>query len=179
MRSKKIRQLTFAAMFAALAIVLSVYPFTFYLPSGSRITFREIPIFLCSFSLGPVMGGLCALIADFAGTLISSSGNAWNPLFALNAALTGVLPGLLFRYVFRQQGRTLRTVLSIIPVNLIVSLFLVTLWLHVLRFDGGVPFWAHLALRLPLVAALTAVQIVLVRILYPAVRRGLEGGNKS
>lgn len=179
MRSKKIRQLTFAAMFAALAIVLSVYPFTFYLPSGSRITFREIPIYLCSFSLGPVMGGLCACIADLVGTMISSSGNAWNPLFALNALLTGMLPGLLFRYVFRGQNRTLRTALSIIPVNLVVSLFLVTLWLHVLHFDGGVPFWAHLLLRLLLVAVMTAVQILAVRILYPVVEKGLEGGEKA
>ena len=176
MRSLKTRQLTAAAMFAALAVILSIYPFTFYLPDSSRITFREIPIFLCSFSLGPVMGGLCAFIADLVGTFISSSGNAWNPLFALNAVLTGVLPGLLFRYVFKNQNRTLSTALSIIPVNILVSLFLTTLWLHVLRFDGGVPLWAHLLLRLPLVAAMTAIQILVVRLLYPVVQRLIQGG---
>ena len=179
MRRITTRHLTFAALFAALAIVLSVYPFTFYLPSGSRITFREIPIYLCSFSLGPVLGGLCALISDLVGTMISSSGNAWNPLFALNALLSGVLPGILFRYVFKGQRPTLRTALSIIPVNLLVSLFLVTLWLHILHFDGGVPFWAHLALRLLLVAVMTAVQILAVRMLYPVVEKGLQGGKSA
>ena len=179
MRRITTRQLTFAAMFAALAAILSINPFTFYLPDSSRITFREIPIFLCTFTLGPVFGGLCAFIADLCGTFISNSGNAWNPLFALNAVLTGALPGLLFRYVFKSQTRTLRTALSIIPVNLLVSLFLVTLWLHVLHFDGGVPFWAHLLLRLLLVAVMTAVQILAVRILYPVVERGIEGGNGS
>lgn len=179
MRRIKTRQLTAAAMFAALAVVLSIYPFTFYLPDSSRITFREIPIFLCSFSLGPVMGGLCAFIADLCGTFISSSGNAWNPLFALNAVLTGVLPGLLFRYVFKNQKRALSTTLSIIPVNILVSLFLTTLWLHVLRFDGGVPFWAHLLLRLTLVATMTAVQIGVVLVLYPVVQRVIYGGEKK
>lgn len=179
MRRITTRQLTAAAMFAALAVVLSIYPFTFYLPDGSRITFREIPIFLCSFSLGPVMGGLCAFIADLCGTFISSSGNAWNPLFAMNAVLTGVLPGILFRYVFRNQKRALSTALSIIPVNILVSLFLTTLWLHVLRFDGGVPFWAHLLLRLTLVAVMTAVQIAVVLVLYPVVQRVIHGGEKK
>jgi ECF transporter S component (folate family) len=160
-------RLAFAAMFAALAVVLSIYPFTFFLPDSSRITFREIPIFLCSFSLGPVFGGLCAFIADLCGTFISNSGAAWNPLFALNAVLTGVLPGLLFRYVFKNEKLTLSAALSIIPVNVLVSLFLTTLWLHLLGFDGGVPFWAHLLLRLLLVAVMTAVQIIVVRLLYP------------
>ncbi len=177
MRRITTRQLTFAAMFAALAAILSINPFTFYLPDSSRITFREIPIFLCSFSLGPVFGGLCAFIADLCGTFISNSGNAWNPLFALNAVLTGVLPGVLFRYVFRNQGRTLSTALSIIPVNIVVSLFLVTIWLHVLHFDGGVPLWAHLLLRMPLVALMTAVQILAVRLLYPVVMKGIQGGK--
>ena len=179
MRRITTRQLTAAAMFAALAVVLSIYPFTFYLPDGSRITFREIPIFLCTFTLGPVWGGLRAFASDLIGTFISNSGNAWNPLFAMNAVLTGVLPGILFRYVFRNQKRALSTALSIIPVNILVSLFLTTLWLHVLRFDGGVPFWAHLLLRLTLVAVMTAVQIAVVLVLYPVVQRVIHGGEKK
>ena len=174
MRRNATIRLVFAAMFAALAVVLAISPFTFYLPDGSRITFREIPIFLCSFTLGPVYGGLCAFVADFCGTLVSNSGAAWHPLFALNAVLTGVLPGILFRYVFKNEKPTLSTALSIIPVNILVSLFLTTLWLHVLGFDGGIPFAAHLMLRLLLVAVLTAVQILAVRLLYPIVQRGIR-----
>lgn len=173
MRRQATIQLVFAAMFAALAIVLSIYPFTFYLPSGSRITFREIPIYLCSFSLGPVWGGICAAVADFVGTMITNSGKSWDPLFFLNAVLTGVLPGILFRYVFRKKEGTVYIASSIIPVNILVSWFLVTLWLHVNPVYSGVygniPFLAHLLLRLLLVAALTAVQILVVRILYPIV----------
>ncbi len=171
MRRETTLRLVFAAMFAALAVVLSIYPFTFYLPDSSRITFREIPIYLCSFTLGPVFGGLCAFISDLVGTFISNSGSAWNPLFALNAVLTGVLPGVLFRYVFKNEKPTLSTTLSIIPVNILVSLFLTTLWLHVLGFDGGVPFAAHLALRMILVTVMTVVQILVVRVLYPIVLR--------
>ena len=46
MRRITTRKVTFAGMFAALAALLSIYPFTFYLPDFSRITFRENPIFL-------------------------------------------------------------------------------------------------------------------------------------
>ena len=64
MRRITTRQLTFAAMFTALAALLSIYPFTFYIVPSVRITFREVPIYLCSITLGPVFGGLCSFIAD-------------------------------------------------------------------------------------------------------------------
>ncbi|MBQ1821295.1 MAG: folate family ECF transporter S component [Clostridia bacterium] len=183
MRWVTTRQLTFAAMFAALAIVLSIFPLTFYLPSGSRITFREIPIFLCSFSLGPVFGGLCAFVADLVGTFITNSGKNWDILFSLNSVLTGILPGLLFKYVFHKQSSMLYIASSIIPVNILVSWFLSTLWLHVnpvySAAFSGIPFWAHLLFRLLLVASLTAVQIVTVRYLYPVTMKGLKGGDHS
>ena len=102
MRKITTRQLTFAALFAALAVLLSIHPFTFYIGPSIRITFREVPIYLCSITLGPVLGGLCSFIADTCGTFISNSGNAWNPLFALNAVLIGVLPGLLYRLLPRK-----------------------------------------------------------------------------
>ena len=180
MRRITTRQLTFAGMFAALAALLSIYPFTFYLPDFSRITFREIPIYLCSFTLGPVWGGLCALVSDSLGTFISNSGNAWNPMFSLSAVLSGVLPGLLFRYVFKKEKLTLAVTLSIIPVNIAVSLFLTTLWFQLLGYTGGMPFWAYLLIRrLWLVAVMTAIQILIVRALYPVVCKGIQGGNHS
>jgi len=178
MRRITTRQLAFAGMFAALAALLSIYPFTFYLPDSSRITFREIPIFLCAFTLGPVWGGLCALVSDLIGTFISNSGNAWNPMFALSAVLSGVLPGILFRYVFKKEKLTLATTLSIVPVNIAVSLFLTTFWFQLLGFTGGMPFWAYLLIRrLWLVAVMTVVQILIVRALYPVVQRGIQGGD--
>lgn len=180
MRRITTRKLTFAGMFTALAALLSIYPFTFYLPDFSRITFREIPIFLCSFTLGPVWGGLCAFVSDLLGTFISNSGNAWNPMFALSAVLSGVLPGILFRYVFKTERLTLATTLSIVPVNIAVSLFLTTFWFQLLGFTGGMPFWAYLLIRrLWLVSVMTVIQILVVRALYPVVQKGVQGGEHS
>ena len=171
MRRIKTRQVAFSAMFTALAALLSIYPFTFYLPDLSRITFREIPIYLCSLTLGPVWGGLCAFASDLIGTFISNSGNAWNPMFALSAVLSGVLPGLLFHYVFKREKLTLNITLSIVPVNIAVSLFLTTFWFQILGYTGGMPFWAYLLIRrLWLVAIMTVIQILAVRLLYPVVR---------
>ena len=180
MRRITTRKLTFAGMFTALAALLSIYPFTFYLPDFSRITFREIPILLCTFTLGPVWGGLCAFASDLIGTFISNSGNAWNPMFALSAVLSSVLPGVLFRYVFKKENLTLATTLSIVPVNIAVSLFLTTLWFQLLGFTGGMPFWAYLLIRrLWLVAIMTVIQILVVRSLYPVVLIGIQGRDHS
>lgn len=173
------RQLTFAAMFCALSVLLSIHPFTFYLMPSVRITFREIPIYLCSFTLGPMFGGLCAFISDLIGTLISNSGNAWNPLFALDAVLLGVLPGLLYRLLQSRMKRIWATITSIAPVNLLVTLLLASLWLHLLKFDGGLSYWALILSRLPLIAIMTVIQIALVMLLTPLAKRGIEGGEQT
>ena len=170
-------QLTLAAMFAALAVVLSVYPFTFYLTQSIRITFREVPIYLCSITLGPVLGGVCSFIADLCGTFISSSGNAWNPLFALSAILIGIIPGILFRILEPVMKRIPATVIAVTATNGTVSLFLTPLWLHILGFDGGVSYWTLVLSRLPLLAVMTVLHIVLMILLTPVVRRATEGKN--
>ena len=175
MRKTTTLQLTFAAMFAALAVVLSIHPFTFYLTQSIRITFREVPIYLCSVTLGPVLGGICSFIADLCGTLISSSGNAWNPLFALNAVLIGVIPGILFRILEPLIKRIPATIVCITAVNGTVSVFLTPLWLHILGMDGGVSYWMLVLTRLPLIAVMTVLQIVLILLLTPVVRRVTEG----
>lgn len=175
MRKITTRQLTFAALFAALAVLLSIHPFTFYIMPSVRITFREVPIYLCSITLGPVLGGLCSFIADTCGTFISNSGNAWNPLFALNAVLIGVLPGLLYRLLTSRMKRIWATSIAIVATNVLVSVFLTPLWLRILGFNGGLSYWALLLSRLPLIAVMTVVQIILVMLLTPVAKRGIEG----
>lgn len=168
-------QLTFAAMFAALAVVLSIHPFTFYLTQSIRITFREVPIYLCSVTLGPILGGICSFIADLCGTFISSSGNAWNPLFALSAVLTGVIPGILFKILEPIIKRIPATIICIAATNGTVSVFLTPLWLHILGFDGGASYWMLVLTRLPLIAVMTVLHIGLIILLTPVVRRATEG----
>lgn len=175
MRRITTAQLTFAAMFAALAVVLSVYPFTFYLTQSIRITFREVPIYLCSVTLGPVLGGICSFIADLCGTFISGSGNAWNPLFALSAVLIGVIPGLLFKIFEPLVKRIPATIISVAATNGTVSVFLTPLWLHILGMDGGVSYWMLVLTRLPLIAVMTVLQIVVIILLTPVIRRVTEG----
>ena len=93
--------------------------------------------------------------------------------------LIGVLPGLIYRFVEPHMKRIFSTSLAIVPTNLIVSLFLASLWLHVLRFDGGLSYWALLLSRLPLIAVMTVVHIILVMLLTPLAKRGIEGGDSK
>ena len=175
MKGSRTRQIAFAAMFAALAVILSVSPFTFYLTQSIRITFREVPIYLCSTALGPVFGGMCSFIADLCGTFVSNSGNAWNPLFALNAVLIGVLPGLIYRLCSSRLNHIVSTVLSITLTNLSVNVFLTPVWLCILGFNGGLSYWPLLLSRLPLIAGMTVIHILAVLFLTPVVRRFTEG----
>ena len=47
-------------------------------------------------------------------------------------------------------------------------------------YTGGMPFWAYLLIRrLWLVAVMTVVQITVIRILYPVVLKGMQGGKGS
>ena len=66
------------------------------------------------------------------------------------------------------------------PVNIAVALFLTTLWFQILGYTGGMPFWAYLLIRrLWLVAVMTVVQITVIRILYPVILKGIQGGKGS
>ncbi len=82
--------------------------------------------------------------------------------------------------MFKKENLTLATTLSIVPVNIAVALFLTTLWFQILGYTGGMPFWAYLLIRrLWLVAVMTVVQITVIRILYPVVLKGIQGGKGS
>ena len=179
MKGSRTRQIAFAAMFAALAVILSISPLTFYLTQSVRITFREVPIYLCSTALGPVLGGMCSFIADLCGTFISNSGNAWNPLFALNAVLIGVLPGLIYRLCSSRLNHVVSTIIAIVLTNLGVNVFLTPVWLCLMGFNGGLPYWPLLLSRLPLIAVMTVIQILVILFLTPVVRRFVEGEKRE
>ena len=95
----------------------------------------------------------------------------------MNAVLIGVLPGLLYKLLISRMKRIWTTTISIVATNLLVSVFLTPVWLRIMGFDGGLSYWALLLSRLPLIAVMTVIQIILVMLLEPLARRGIEGGT--
>ena len=57
-RSEELRSMVLCAMFAAIVIVMTVVPYTGYIPAGISITTLHIPVILCAIVLGWKYGAL-------------------------------------------------------------------------------------------------------------------------
>lgn len=160
---KNTKILVFAAMLVAMNIVLSR---VLSIQAGPyiRITFSQIPIYLCSLWFGPVIGGLSGFLGDLIGTLIQ--GYAPNPFISMAAILTGVLPGVMKRFAFHNQISWWKLGIVFVMNGLIGSLGLTTLGLHI--YYGTA--WAVLYATRPIqTAALTVSNTILVTLLYKSV----------
>lgn len=161
-----VRRLAFAGVLAALSIVLSLYPFTFYLTDSIRITFREVPILLCAFLLGPWYAAGCAFCADLIGTLVTGLG--WYPPLTVPALLFAILAGVLGRLLKDRMRPLFRISVSAFAANLLCPVLLTT---AILSHLYGTPYGVLISARAPLYAGLCVVQIILVRFLLPPIEK--------
>jgi len=92
------RKLTAGALLVAMSIVLTRMLSLNIFPPIVRLSAGNIPIFLASFWLGPVFGGISGFAADFIGANLFSG---WYPPLSLGPVLTGILPGLFVRLARR------------------------------------------------------------------------------
>jgi ECF transporter S component (folate family) len=114
---------------------------------GVRLGFGAFPSVLAGIALGPLAGGAVGALGDLIGYWINPAG-IYMPHFTLTAALTGILPALLYRRIPREGlPPAIRTVLSLLAVGLgmgIPSLLLVPLFLRQLF---GIPYLVTLPAR--------------------------------
>ena len=95
-----------------------------------RLSFGQVPLFLAGFLLGPVYGALCRAISDAVGYFLNPMG-PYFPGFTLNAALTGMIPGLSARYM--PKNYSWKWILLVIAVSeFITSVCLTPLWLSMM-----------------------------------------------
>lgn len=173
MRNMKVKTLAAVGLLTAISVVLSVYPFTFYLTDSIRITFREVPIVLVACLFGPYYAAACAFLSDLCGTLFTGLG--WNPMLSILAALFGLLVGWGYRLCSRHISEFGSIALSVVIANLIGPITLVT---AVLSYLYGTPYLVLLVVRLPLYLALSMIQVVAARLLLPPANSVLHRGTK-
>lgn len=102
---------------------------------GLRITLGEVPLIMAGILFGPWAGLFAGLLSDVIGYLINPFGGPFFPGFAVSAALTGFLPGLLLHE--RREGLRLWHVGAVVLItDLIAGVFLNTLWLTILYGTG-------------------------------------------
>jgi ECF transporter S component (folate family) len=118
------RRLTTMAIFIALQIVLARFA-GIQVSEGLRVSFEAIPIILAGIWLGPMAGLVVGLLSDLVGTLISGYGVYFPPL-AITPILNGVLPGLCYRYVFKENMNFIKCIAMVVVTEIISSLLLGT-----------------------------------------------------
>lgn len=90
-----------AGLFISMSLVLKVM-FEIYIPLAGlpalRINFASIPIMLSGIVLGPLAGFCTGAAADLINFMVKPGGPFF-PGFTLVSALSGMIPGLIFKYI--------------------------------------------------------------------------------
>ena len=158
-RVSKVKIMVFAAVLIAMNIVLSRI-LSISIGPTLRITVSQTPMYLAGFWFGPVVGGLCGFLGDLIGSLLQ--GYAPNPFISISAILTGALPGIAAWSFKKSIG--LPQILGITILNgLVGSLGFTCIGLH---FYYGTPWVVLYSTRIIQTVLLTAVNTVLVLLLY-------------
>ena len=179
-----VKRITAMAMLIALQIVLARF-LGWQVSEGLRISFESIPVLIAGMWLGPVAGLLVGVISDFLGTVISGYGFYFLPL-AITPIVNGVLPPLIFRYVFKDNITVFRCVIVLVITQLIASMLLGTYaltWYYKLFVPGknnafGVLFVARLT-KLATIAADTVIVTLLHMSMYKKVIRPMFAERKK
>ncbi|NLJ40165.1 MAG: folate family ECF transporter S component [Clostridiales bacterium] len=139
--NNQIRKISLAGLFIALSVILARFLAGDMIIGGLsvlRISFGPIPIYLSGILLGPVHGAIVGALSDGLGYIIKPLG-PYFPGFALNGALTGLIPPLLFR-TFKGRQSWLGLALIVIMVEALTSMILTPLWLSIMTGKAFIAF---------------------------------------
>ena len=170
------RKIANLGVLTAVSIVLTRV-FGFIVPVAGvgalRISFGEIPLILAGILFGPWAGAVTGIAADLIGYAINSHGGAFFPGFALSAALTGLLPGLLL-HSYRENLHWWQVGVTVLLTDLVTGVVLNTLWLTILYGQGFfVILPARLLARLVTLPIYT-LAVFLINRAYQTYRQGAQ-----
>lgn len=163
---KTVIAITICGMLIAMDVVLARFlsvntPIT-------RVGFAFVAVAAAAYLYGPIGGALVHGISDVIGALLFPLG----PYFP-GYTLTAVLIGFSYGLCFHKNSRFSRVLLGT-AAQTVCSLFLTAVWITITSTKGST-YGAVLLGRLPQVAVMAAVQLVLL----PAVLKMMEPIRKS
>ena len=169
------KNIAFAAVLAALCVVTN----SFAIATGPfKLTFSYTVCFIAGHFFGPIVGGLVGVFGDAMGCL--AKGYAPNPLLSVGSILIGVLPGLiqylsrLLKIKNRDLYGVVWTIVSLVVVYVVVTVFWNTFALWLMYQQGKKTFWAYLAIRIGPQTVVWAINLGLSLVLYPVLSRVLH-----
>ncbi|NLW40260.1 MAG: folate family ECF transporter S component [Tissierellia bacterium] len=140
MRKLNAKNIAYYALLIALNVVLTRVGSIRIGGGGTelvRIGFGGFPIIFAGIVFGPVAGAIVGAVGDIIGMIVSPMG-PYMPHFTLNAALTGVIPGLI---MMRCKDKGCKTSF----VNLLVAIAVgqvttsIVLWAYFMKTLFGIP----------------------------------------
>lgn len=161
MKKKSTQMLVTIGLLVALHIILS--RFLSINAWNIKIGFAFVAVFTGAYLYGPVAGAAVGGLGDFLGAILFPIG-AYFPGFTLNCALTGLVMGLL---LYKKQS-PLRVVLTAVINELGISMWITPLWISILY---GSPYWPLIISRLPQIAILFVVEIVVIFLMIKIMER--------
>ena len=109
-------------MLVAIAFILGAL--SIRIGAGIKISFKFLPVFVCSALFGPLMGGLCGALADFLSYFLNPGSGAFMPQITLVEFLYGFSFGLFFyKSESINKKNVLKTVICLLFNTLVLSLF--------------------------------------------------------
>ncbi|WP_459129746.1 folate family ECF transporter S component [Guggenheimella bovis] len=140
-------RITTMAVFIALSVAINS------LRVGS-VSFGGFPIIYGGYVLGPIGGFIVGALADLLGFLVRPSGNAFNPIFTLTSALTGLIPVLVTTLLGEKYPKLsfIKVLIGIFIGQMITSVLMVPYFQALLYAKNTFEFYAIKALTKQLVS---------------------------
>ena len=109
------------AMLVAIAFVLGAL--SIRIGAGIKISFKFLPVFVCSCLYGPVYGGLCGALADFLSYFLNPGSGAFMPQITFVEFLYGFSFGLFFyKSELINKKNISKTIVCVLLNTLVLSL---------------------------------------------------------
>ena len=111
-----------------------------------RIGFGGFPVVFAGIVFGPVAGGIVGAVGDVVGMIVSPMGQ-YLPHFTLNAALTGIIPGIVMLRCKDKKctASFWRLALAVSAGQILASIML---WAYFMNHLFGTPYGAILPARI-------------------------------
>lgn len=160
MKKNKLFKIILTAILVALNIILERF-MPSYSVWNNNISFGFVTVAFAACYLGVPYAIAVGGLGDLIGAVIKPFG----PYF-VGYTITNMLVGLCLGVFLYKKATVLRITIATVINKLVCSLALNTIFIAVLYRGGIVAFWTVFITRIPFVALMTAVEIIVISLLF-------------
>ena len=150
--------ITTAAMMTAISVLIGIFCknyMNFGVPPGLfRVTFENLPIIMSGILYGPIIGGVVGVLTDLISYLLSSQAYPPNLIVTLGAAVSGIVAGLVAKFIIRKKGRAQIIVAGALS-HLVASMVIKSIGLY--QYYGALVLF-----RIPLYLCIAPIEILII-----------------